>query len=73
MPNASAAYLPKNKETMKYNLDEYEKDALLNMPDGTLQVIVDIIKDMVYVVPLNEIDIYSVSEKILELYPEERK
>lgn len=58
---------------MKYNLDEYEKDALLDMPDGTLEVIVDIIKDMVCVVPLHEIDIYSVSEKILELFPEERK
>lgn len=55
------------------NLDKYEKDALLDMPDGTLQVIVDIIKDMVCVVPLYEIDIYSVSEKILELFPEERK
>lgn len=51
---------------MKYNLDEYEKDALLDMPDGTLE-------DMVCVVPLHEIDIYSVSEKILELFPEERK
>lgn len=58
---------------MKYNLDEYEKDALLNMPDGTLGVIVDIVKDMTIRMPLHEIDIYSVSEKILELYPEERK
>lgn len=61
------------RKMAEINIDEYEKDALLNIPDGTLQVIVNIIKDMVYVVPLHEIDIYSVSEKILELFPEERK
>lgn len=58
---------------MEYNLEEYEKDALLNMPDATLGVLVDIIKDMTLQMPLYEIDIYSVSEKLLELYPEERK
>lgn len=58
---------------MDYALEEYEKDALLNMPDGTFGVLIDIIKDMVCEMPLHEIDIYSVSEKVLELYPEERK
>lgn len=58
---------------MDYALEEYEKDALLNMPDGTLGVLIDIIKDMVCEMPLHEIDIYSESEKVLELYPEERK
>lgn len=56
---------------MEYNLDEYEKDALLDMPDGTLEVVVDIIKDMVTKMPLHEIDIYSVSEEILKIYPDE--
>ena len=58
---------------MEYSLEEYEKDALLNMPDGTLEVIVEIIKDMVLRMPLHEIDIYSVSEEVLKLYPEEKK
>lgn len=58
---------------MDYKLEEYEKEALLNMPDGTLGVLIDIIKDMVCEMPLHEIDIYSVSKKVLELYPEERK
>lgn len=62
-----------NNKNMDYKLEKYEKDALLDMPDATLGVLVDIIKNMVCEMPLYEIDIYSVSEKILELYPEENK
>lgn len=56
---------------MKYNLEEYEKEALLDMPDGTLKVLIDVIKDMMCNMPMHKIDIYSVSEKVLELYQEE--
>lgn len=52
-------------------LDEYEKDALLNMPDGTLEALIEIIKNMTLEMPLYEIDQYSVSERILKEFPED--
>lgn len=52
-------------------LDEYEKDALLNMPDGALEALIEIIKNMTLEMPLYEIDQYSVSERILKEFPED--
>lgn len=59
---------------MKYrnfDLDHEEIQELLNMSDSVLGVVVDIVKEQSLTMPLEKIDMYSVSEVIMKEVEEE--